>query len=125
MIDSNRLRDEVKRQYAAATASWSNRRRTVPDFRPEHGGRLVKWGLILDAAAFPDGDEEAVAENVVDRIVDFERGLMDGEGGTVPSSVVRCFLKGHEIPDVFPVERAQIKVRHVFGVHSIGHGAGG
>lgn len=128
MIDVERLRAEVERQYIAATENLSNRRRTVEDFRESHGVRLVKWGAVLQGDRYAAGDEESAAAEVVERIVDFERALLVGEHATRPSSVARCFLKGQEVPAVFPVirpdvadqhteeERAQIKVRHIFGV---------
>lgn len=121
MIDTARFQAEVERQYIATTANLSNRRRTVPDFKEVYGVRLVKWGVVLRPEDFPDGDEEAIAAEVVERIVDFERGLLVGVHSTRPSQVARCFLKGHEVPSVGnlptdPETVAQIKVVHVFGV---------
>lgn len=121
------LRQLVQEGYQRATADDARRHRSkkLPDFRDHDGVQLQKLGVMLTAteAARPVGE---LAAEFVERVVAFERGLIDGAGGD--THVVRCFLKGHELPEVFPKwpphhgnedadgEAGAIKLRHVFGV---------
>lgn len=114
-IDVDQLREEVQSRYKAMTFGDFQRYRSkrVPDFLDHDGVKLAKIGSILSADDLKQ-DLPALADQIVTQVVAHERELIAGRG---PAEVLRCFLKGHELPDVArrPVDDA-IKWRHVFAV---------
>ena len=126
-FDVAALRDKLHAAYKRQTEDLDKRHRTkkVPDFRNHDGCELQKDGMIVSAEDARRLSLDELAEELAAKAVALEREQIGSAGGG--SEVVRCFLKGHELPDVFshvqPHLRWQgatdedgLKFRHVFAV---------
>ena len=127
MIDIAELRREVQARYSRATEDDRRRHptRKAPDFRDHDGIRLQKLVYHFTAQEVEDRPLSDLAEECVRHVVDFEHGLIEGAGGD--GFVARCFLEGHELPEVFPMVpphfksardefKGMVKLRHIFGI---------
>lgn len=127
-FDMAALRRKLQEAYKRQTEDLDKRHRSkkVPDFRDHDGCRLQKVGMIVTPNEAHSKSLDELAEELASRAATLEREEIALAGGG--AEVVRCFLKGHELPDVFSrvpphlrwqgssEEEDGIKFRHVFAV---------
>lgn len=113
-MDVSELQDKVQAKYSRLTAKDATRHptRRVPDFREQDGIRVQTFGRLLTDGEMEKPVDE-LAQALADEVVDFERSHIESVNGPY-RTVARCFLKGHELPDVLTRPDGKVKFRHVF-----------